>query len=139
MIEKKFSIEMVFSFRSKIDPRRKTFQTVTVGDALVVRDEWQPKKETVIKQEEEKELGFGDLFRFYHRNLRAERDDYTTHNVSKIAVKRYKSSFPDCDGHDRDVEAGAVPVHRPGGDVPGEHAAAPGQGAAGQRAGEHPQ
>ena len=59
-----------------------------------MRDGWQPKKETVVKQEEEKELGFGDLFRFYHQNLRAERDDYTTHNVSKITVKTDTDLLP---------------------------------------------
>ena len=35
------------------------------------------------EQEEKTELGFGDLCRFYHRTLRAERDDYTSHNVSQ--------------------------------------------------------
>ena len=33
-------------------------------------------------QEEKTELGFGDLCRFYHRTMRAEKDDYTSHNVS---------------------------------------------------------
>ena len=34
------------------------------------------------EQEEKTELGFGDLCRFYHRTMRAEKDDYTAHNVS---------------------------------------------------------
>ena len=42
------------------------------------------KKEVKQEQQEEKtELGFGDLCRFYHRTMRAEKDDYTSHNVSR--------------------------------------------------------
>ena len=42
----------------------------------------EPKKEIKVEMGEKKELGFGDLCRFYHRNLRSERDDYSAHNVS---------------------------------------------------------
>ena len=59
-----------------------------------MRDRLPPKKEAVIKQEEERELGFGDLFRFYHRNLRAERDDYTSNSVSKNKIKQVQSHLP---------------------------------------------
>jgi hypothetical protein len=38
--------------------------------------------------DEKKELGFGDLCRFYHRAMRADRDDYTAHNVSMAALFR---------------------------------------------------
>lgn len=42
------------------------------------------KKEVKQEQQEEKtELGFGDLCRFYHRTIRVEKDDYTSHNVSQ--------------------------------------------------------
>ena len=47
------------------------------------------KKEVKQEQPEEKtELGFGDLCRFYHRTMRAEKDDYTSHNVSQGARSR---------------------------------------------------
>ena len=42
------------------------------------------KREAKQEQQEEKtELGFGDLCRFYHRTMRTEKDDYTSHNVSQ--------------------------------------------------------
>ena len=42
------------------------------------------KKEAKQEQQEEKtELGFGDLCRFYYRTMRADKDDYTSHNVSQ--------------------------------------------------------
>ena len=42
-----------------------------------------PGKKEVKQEEEKTELGFGDLCRFYHRTMRAEKDDYTSHNVSQ--------------------------------------------------------
>ena len=102
--------------RSSRDPRQRKNRVAQHG-----RSSWaetSSKKEVVLpeEQEEKTELGFGDLCRFYHRTLRAERDDYTSHNVSQGVVGNTKIltfSSADCLEHDRDVEASEVLVRGP--------------------------
>lgn len=86
--------------RSKRDPRirRQEDHRKSANQHL------EPKKEIKMElSEKKKELGFGDLCRFYHRNLRAERDDYSAHNVSSVShmcIDIYQLESSDCFRYD---------------------------------------
>ena len=85
-------------------------------------------------------LGFGDLCRYFYRALKEDFEDYNAHNVSEkgFSGNYFIAYVVACDAHDRMLEEKHVPLLRPGGDVPDQHAAQPGQGAACQGAWVHP-
>ena len=85
-------------------------------------------------------LGFGDLCRYFYRALKEDFEDYAAHNVTEegFSVTDLISNVVACHAHDRVLEEKQVPLLRPGGDVPDQHAAQPGQGAPGQGAWVHP-
>ena len=77
-------------------------------------------------------LGFGDLCRYFYRALKDDFDDYTAHTVNILSSYgiEFIQNITACNTHDWVLEEKQVSILWPGGDVPHQHAAQPGQRAA---------